>query len=184
MSNFKVFLSKSEELRKGYVESLEPADKDFQKKWLGHFSYIPPFFEEIYTACNGTKYEVSEQIYFDFLPGYRLMQADEIIDSYEQTFKECTEYDLVIPFLTDYSSCYYAYAKDNNRECIVYISEGDLEDLEEMHFDVDDFWETVIAFYDEGVYFLDEDGYLDYDLKKEGEVGAKYNPKISQWRDE
>lgn len=181
MSSFKTFLSKSEELRKGYVESLEPADKDFQKKWLEHFSYIPSLFEEIYTACNGTNQDISEQIYFDFLPGYRLMQVDEIIDTYEQDFKECPEYDQVIPFLTDYSSCYYAYAKDNNRECIVLISEGDLE---EMHFELDDFWKTVIAFYDEGVYFLDEDGYLSYDFEKEGEVGEKYNEKISYWRDE
>lgn len=182
--NFQTFLGKSEELRKGYVESLEPADKEFQKKWLEHFSDIPAFFEEIYNACNGTKDDISEQIYFDFLPGHRLMQVDEIIDTYEQTFKECPEYDLVIPFLTDYSSCYYAYAKDGNRECIVNISEGDLEDLEEMHFNVDDFWNTVIAFYDEGVYFLDEDGYLDYDFEKESEVGAKYNEKISYWREE
>lgn len=178
--NFKAFLSKSEELRKGYAASLEPADKDFQKKWLEHFSYIPLFFEEIYTACNGTKQNVSEQIYFDFLPGYRLMQADEIIDIYEQDFKECSEYDLVIPFLTDYSGSYYAYAKDNHRECVVLIIDGDLE---EIHFDVVDYWKTVIAFYDEGVYFLDEDGYLDYDLEKESEAGEKYNPKISYWRE-
>lgn len=187
MSNFKAFLSKSEELRKGYVKSLEPADKDFQKKWLDHFSDIPPFFEEIYSACNGTSPEISEQIYFDFLPGYRLMQADEIIDCadeitdwYKQAFKDCPEYDPIIPFLTDYSGSYYAYTKNNNRECVVLITDGDLG---EIHFDVADFWKTVIAFYDEGVYFLDEDGYLDYDFEKEGEVGEKYNPKISHWRE-
>lgn len=178
MDNFKTFISKSEELRKGYVKSLEPADEDFQKKWLKRFSHIPAFFEEIYGVCNGTKRDISEQIYFDFLPGYRLMQTDEIINTYEQFFKECPEYDPVIPFLTDYSGCYYAYAKDNDRECIILISDGELE---EIHFDVDDFWTTVIAFYDEGVYFLDEDGYLDYDLEKESEAGKKYNPKISYW---
>lgn len=180
--NFKMFLEKSEELRKGYSKSLEPADKDFQKKWLEHFSDIPAFFEEIYSACNGTDPEISEQNYFDFLPGYRLMQIDEIInsESYEQIFLDFPEYAPVIPFLTDYSGCYYAYAKNNNRECVVLYADGDLE---EIYYDVDDFWKTVIAFYDEGVYFLDEDGYLDYDFEKEGEVGAKYNPQISYWRE-
>lgn len=180
MGNFKTFLCKSEELREGYIKSLETADKDFQKKWLEHFPDIPSFFEEIYNACNGTKREISEQIYFDFLPGYRLMQVDEIIDSYEQDFKECLKYNPVIPFLTDYSGCYYAYAKDGNRECIVLVEEGELE---EIHFNVDDFWTTVIAFYEEGVYFLDEDGYLSYDFEREGEVGEKYNEKISYWRE-
>lgn len=182
MRNLKTFLRKSEELRKGYEKSLEPADKDFSKKWLEHFSYIPPFFEELYSACNGTKPDISEQIYFDFLPGYRLMQVDEVIDSYESTFKECVEYyNPLIPFLTDYSGCYYAYAKDNDRECIVLIEEGEIG---EIHYNIDDFWETVIAFYDEGVYFLDEDGYLSYDFEKESEVGEKYNEKISYWKEE
>lgn len=182
MSYFKTFLSKSEELRKGYVKSLEPADKDFQKKWLKHFSDIPAFFEEIYSACNGTDPEISEQIYFDFLPGFRLMQVDEIIDSdsYEQAFKDFPEYDPVIPFLTDYSDGYYAYARHDDRECVVLYIEGDLG---EIHFEADDFWKTVIAFYDEGVYFLDEDGFLDYDFEKKDEIGQKYNPKISYWRE-
>lgn len=177
---FKTFLSKSGELRKGYINSLEPADKDFHQKWLEHFSDIPAFFEEIYSACNGTKRDISEQIYFDFLPGYRLMQADEIIEIYERDFKDCSEYDAIIPFLADYSGCYYAYARDKDRECIVLIGDGEID---EIHFSAEDFWTTVIAFYDEGVYFLDDDGYLDYDLEKESEVGEKYNPKISYWRE-
>lgn len=174
----KTFLEKSEELRKGYVQTLEPADKNFRERWLEHFSELPEFFEEIYTLCNGTDPEISEQNFFDFLPGYRLMRADEIIEIYERDFKDCSEYDMIIPFLTDYSGCYYAYAKDNDRECIVLIGDGEID---EIHFSVEDFWITVTAFYDEGVYFLDDDGYLDYDLEKEAEVGEKYNPQISYW---
>ncbi|MDE7231395.1 MAG: hypothetical protein K2N56_13035 [Oscillospiraceae bacterium] len=111
------------------------------------------------------------------------MQVDEIIDSesYKQAFEGFSEYDPVIPFLTDYSGCYYAYAKRNDRECIVLYADGDLE---EIHFEVDDFWKTVTAFYDEGVYFLDEDGYLDYDLEKEAEIGEKLNPDISYWSED
>ena len=179
MSSFDVLLCKSEKLRNGYVESLETADVYFSMKWLDHFSYIPVFFEEIYNVCNGTRRDISEQIFFDFLPGYRLMQVDEILDSYEQTFKNLSEYDKIIPFLTDYSGSYYAYAVNKGKECIVlYDKEGTIE---LMHSKINDFWDTMVAFYDENVYFLDEDGYLSYDYEREGDIGKKYNKGISYW---
>ncbi len=178
MSNFDVFLCKSEKLRNGYVKSLETADVNFSAKWLEHFAYIPAFFAEIYNACNGTRQDISQQIFFDFLPGYRLMQVDEILDSYEQTFKSCSEYDIIIPFLTDYSECYYAYAINKGKECIILLTD---EGIELLHSKISDFWETIVAFYDENVYFLDEDGYLSYDYEMEGEIGKKYNKDISYW---
>ena len=76
---FKEFLEKSEELRNGYTSTLAPADKKFREKLKKHFSEIPALFEEIYSVCNGTIREIEEQMFFDFLPGYRLMQIDEII---------------------------------------------------------------------------------------------------------
>lgn len=178
MSNFDVFLCKSENLRNGYVKSLEKVDVSFNEKWLEHFSDVPAFFNEIYNVCNGTKHDISEQEFFDFLPGYRLMQIDEILDSYEQNFKNCTEYDRIIPFLTDYSGYFYAYAINNGKECIVLLTDGGLELI---HSQISDFWNTIVAFYDENVYFLDEDGYLSYDYQMEGKIGKKYNKDISYW---
>ena len=178
MSNFDIFLYKSENLRHGYVKSLEKVDVNFKEKWLEHFSIVPTFFDEIYSNCNGTKQDIPEQIFFDFLPGYRLMQVDEILDSYEKTFKNCVEYDVIIPFLTDYSGCYYAYAVANGRESIVLLIDGVLEMI---HSQISDFGDTIVAFYDEKVYFLDEYGYLSYDYEKEGEIGKKYNKDISYW---
>lgn len=178
---FKEFLEKSEELRNGYTSRLAPADKIFREKWSKHFSELPELFEEIYGNCNGTVREIEEQMFFDFLPGYRLMQIDDIIEIYESDLKNRPEFDIVIPFLADYSGCYYAYAKEGGRECVVLIADGDLE---EIHSTVDDFWKTVLAFYDEGVYFLDEDGYLDYDFEKEAEIGEKFNPGISYWSED
>ena len=178
MSNLNVFLCKSETLRNGYSKSLEPVDVDFSVKWLEHFEYIPDFFAEIYNVCNGTKQDVSEQIFFDFLPGYRLMQVDEILDCYEQILKKYPEYDKIIPFLMDYSGCYYAYAVNKGKECIVLLTN---EGLELIHSDISNFWDTIMAFYDENVYFLDEDGYLSYDYDMEGKIGKKYNKDISYW---
>ena len=178
MNNINVFLCKSEKLRNGYVKSLETVDENFSEKWLKHFSYIPTFFEEIYSVCNGTRQDISEQKFFDFLPGYRLMQVDEILSYYEQTFKSFSEYDKIIPFLTDYSRCCYAYAVNKGKECIVLLTD---EGIELIHSKISDFWDTIVAFYDENVYFLDEDGYLSYDYDMEGEIGKKYNKDISYW---
>ena len=178
MNNINVFLCKSEKLRNGYVKSLETVDENFSEKWLKHFSYIPTFFEKIYSVCNGTRQDISEQKFFDFLPGYRLMQVDEILSYYEQTFKSFSEYDKIIPFLTDYSRCCYAYAVNKGKECIVLLTD---EGIELIHSKISDFWDTIVAFYDENVYFLDEDGYLSYDYDMEGEIGKKYNKDISYW---
>lgn len=178
MSNFNLFLCKSENMRNGYAKSLEIVDTNFNTKWLEHFTYVPAFFEEIYNVCNGTKQDISEQEFFDFLPGYRLMQVDEILEVYEQIFKSCSEYDKIIPFLEDYSGCYYAYAINRGKECIVLSTE---EGIELIHSEIGDFWDTIIAFYDENVYFLDEDGFLSYDYEMEGEIGKKYNKGISYW---
>lgn len=178
MSNFKVFLDKSEEMRSGYKSSLEPADSDFKSKWTERFERIPELFEEIYSVCGGTSPDISEQSLFDFLPGFRLMQIDEILEAYENEFKDCEDFDAVIPFLADYDGGYYAYAEKDGTECIIIISE---EGMEIIHADIDSFWKTIIAFYDEGVYSLDEDGFLSYDFDAEGEIGEKYNPGVDYW---
>ena len=53
--------------------------------------------------------------------------------------------------------------------------------MEIVHNYISSFWKTIIAFYDENVYCLDEDGYLSYDFYKEGEIGRKYNFGIDYW---
>ena len=50
-----------------------------------------------------------------------------------------------------------------------------------MHDSVELFFKTIIAFYTQDVFFLDKDGYLDYDFEKEGIIGAAYNPGIDYW---
>lgn len=180
MSNAEIFLNKSEDLRNGYLDSLEIADLNFKKKWLEHFDFIPTFFEQIYSVCNGTKPGIHEQVFFDFLPGFRLMQVDEIINRYEKEFKNCIDCEITIPFLNDYASCYYMYAKNKDKEYIVYATPED--GIVEVHSSINDFWNTIIAFYDEGVYYLDRDGYLSYDFEMEERVGKKYNSGVSYWR--
>ena len=106
------------------------------------------------------------------------MQIDEVISVYEKIFIKYLEYDIIIPFLTDYSGCYYAYSLLKNKECIVFVSK---EGVEVIHSDINSFWKTIIAFYDEKVYYLDDDGYLSYDFDREGIIGKKYNAGLDYW---
>jgi len=175
MSKFEIFISKSENMRNGYTASLEKADSALYAELVKALPEIPALFSEIYSFCNGTKRNVSEQIYFDFLPGYRLMQLDEIIALIDI---ESGEFEAVIPFLEDYAGNYYACVLDDEAVKIALITDGQAEVI---HNSVESFWNTIIAFYDEGVYCTDEDGFLSYDFDREGEVGAKYNEGILYW---
>ena len=53
-----------------------------------------------------------------------------------------------------------------------------------IHNSPQKFFETVYEFYKQNVYFLDADGYLDYDFNIEGIVGSNLNPDISYWTNE
>jgi len=47
-----------------------------------------------------------------------------------------------------------------------------------------DFLETLVQNYKKEVYFLDEDGFLDYNPDNEYAVAAEMNPEIEFWKEE
>lgn len=172
------YLKKSENMRKGYLDSLNPINNAVVALMGKKMKEIPTMFSYLYNTVNGTSRNIKNQQYFDFIPGYRLIPIEEILDIYESFLSVYEEYENIIPFLNDYSSCYYAYIKKNNKEAIVSITE---EGIEVLHDSVENFWITINVFYDNKVYFLDEDGYLSYDYELEGIFGKKYNKGISYW---
>ncbi|MNP77843.1 hypothetical protein D3C76_1753520 [compost metagenome] len=50
-----------------------------------------------------------------------------------------------------------------------------------MYNSPEKFLETLCEFYKQEAYFLDEDGFLDCDLIKEGEIGTELNPGAQYW---
>jgi hypothetical protein len=52
-----------------------------------------------------------------------------------------------------------------------------------MYTSAHKFLETICEFYKNDVYFLDEDGYLDYDDEKESEVAIKINEDVDYWKE-
>lgn len=172
------FFKKSELLRPGFIKSLCDRNSKFKNILQSNISDVPDMFYELYAMSNGTDKNIKQQRYFDFLPGYRLMHVEEVVYAYTE-FKELKKYDLIIPFLNDYSCSYYAYAKIKYKEYIVLISDMSIDVI---HNSVMDFWKTINAFYDENVYYLDKDGYLSYDYDMEGIIGKKYNNEVGFWQ--
>ena len=183
---FTEFIVLSSKLRKGYRESLGKKDIHWEEVLKSIVTDIPDFFRNIYDNVSGTKRSIQEQELFDFIPGYRLIHILEL-ESENNVLKERTKWDdqiqKVIPFLANYSSDYICYVKmADGKECVVSIMH-DSPDVVVMHSNTARFLETICAFYKDGVYYLDDDGYLDYDFDKQGKIGAKLNQNIDYWNE-
>ena len=130
---------------------------------------------------------MKEQEFMDFIPGYRLIHIQELENEYNAFLHMGALDDMceaqitaAIPLLADYSSCYICYVKkrDNTEAVFSFSPDGGFV---EMHSSLEKFFESIIAFYREDVYFLDDNGFLDYDFEKAGVIGAKCNPGIKYW---
>ena len=183
----KKYLSLSDKMRRGYKNSLGAASPAWEKTFAAIVPAVPEFIRAIYGEVAGTHKNIADQKYMDFIPGYRLIHIEELECEYHTLLQLLASDDVcevqiktIIPLLADYSSCYICYVKTtDNRQSIFHYSPD--EGLQKMHNSVELFLETIIAFYHKDVFYLDEDGYLDYDFEKEGLIGAAYNPDIEYW---
>lgn len=181
------YLSLSEKTRNGYRDSLGIADTKWNEILSKVMPMVPDVFRAIYGNVSGTHRSIENQKYMDFIPGYRLIHIEELDEECcalshmlsSDDIRE-SEIGMIIPLLADYSSCYICYASiRSNDEVIIHYSPN--EGLQIMHASAEMFFRTIIAFYRNGVFYLDSDGFLDYDFEKEGIIGAEYNPDIEYW---
>jgi len=138
---------------------------------------VPPPLATIYAAADGTEQETEFQTDVDIVPGFRLIHRKELANEtalFHQTYSGIEDF---IPFLADDSSCYVAFNGGDGSVVRVAQEYG----LSRVADTLDDFWTTVLACYEEGAYFLDEEGFLDYDFEKEGDIGLRINPNCSYW---
>lgn len=180
---FDLFLRQSEKLRKGYQTSLSLADENWLEKLVSSVGQIPELLKIIYSKVSGTKYEVEDQKYMDFLPGFLLVHIDEYAKASEQLFNLL--YTLKIsgdffPILRNYSSDFVAVKRDSNE---IYRIFHDESEIFLIHKTPDDFLKTINAFYLDKVFFTDDDGYLDYDPDLQYQVARNHNPDIDFWND-
>ena len=184
---FSEYLSLSDKMRTGYKRSLGKPHSSLENFFTEITPAIPEVFRAVYEEVAGTHRDIAIQKYMDFVPGYRLIHIEELEREFHTLMGLLDLDDIceagiktIIPLLADYSSSYIFYAKtDDNKEAIFHFSPGD--GLQKRHNSVELFFETIIAFYTENVFYLDDDGFLDYDFEKEGVIGAIHNPDIEYW---
>lgn len=179
---FEEFLFLSAQLRTRYIDSLGQKNNNCKKVLYEINTEIPELFQVIYNKVSGTRRSIKDQTLMDFIPGYRLIHICELSEENAKLNKNYNDKtQVIIPFLANYSSDYICYCRTNiGKEYIGSISHDDLRVIP-MHKDIKKFFETICAFYKFNVYFLDSDGYLDYNIDLEGEIGSKINSGIPYW---
>ncbi|ULO09092.1 SMI1/KNR4 family protein [Paenibacillus sp. 19GGS1-52] len=179
---FNEFIEFSIELRPEYPESLGKATDDWMEVFNG-LAEIPKLFEVIYSSVQGTKRETENQKLMDFIPGYRLVHIEEFVEAKEnldiQSFwpKDA----LVLPLLVNYSSDYFCYVENFEGNSGIYLYMHDEGNLNLVYRSPEKFLKTVIEFYKQHVYYLDDEGYLDYDFQKESTIGGNHNFGVKYW---
>lgn len=180
------FLEKSENLRRGYLASLGFGRSSSSSEKADSMVNDSLLLRAIYSKVTGTSRNIQEQRLMDFCPGYYLIQLDEL-NAARTDLRNCNSarmFDskdrLLLPFLANYSSEYICVSLENGNEEIVLVSHDEM-DIMLMHSSIFHFLDTINAFYDRGVYFLDEDGFLDYDFELQGVVGEELNPGVAYW---
>lgn len=141
--------------------------------------YIPEIYFEIYELIAGTPRGIENQKHMDFIPGYHLISLDELSDLVGKFQWKPN----LLPLLANYSSDFVCFSTDTSDENNgVFLALHDEPDIEKIHKDNIDFVKTILEFYQQNVYFIDEDGYLESNDDKEDEVGRLINPEIEYWK--
>jgi hypothetical protein len=131
-----------------------------------------PCLVDIYSLVCGTPREIRDQSLFDLIPGYRLLQINEVAAKRKWENRE------MVPLLENYSSDYIAFSGGSH--CLLRLSHDD-STLFKVYDNPDTFLQSLIEFYRSGAYFLDSDGYLDSDLKNVSKIGRRLNPESNYW---
>lgn len=183
---FQEYLKLSGQLRPDYIASLGNPANGNSTSIHEFMPEVPALLEAIYSRVSGTGSEEEEPSLIEFIPGYRLIHIREYAQEMQVLAGILEEKGhqvngVILPILTNYGSdfiCYHRAADGTERVCDLLHDYGDLV---VMYDSPQKFLETLCEFYKQEVYFLDEEGYLDCDLVKEGEVGAALNPDAEYW---
>jgi len=183
---FDEFIALSTKLRKEYHKSLGEKSSNWEEILRSIDTDMPSLFQITYSKVSGTRRDIQKQELMDFIPGYRLIHISEL--NYEKNtlnkiYNQCNNDKIqkLIPYLANYASDFICYGKmADGRDVVVSIMHDEQQPIL-MHESIEKFYETICEFYKDNVYFLDADGYLDYDYKREGKIGAKINENINYW---
>lgn len=181
---FEQFLKLSEELRAEYRKSLLPIKPNWEAILHQFLDEIPMLLSVIYSKVGGTLYTVEDQSLMDFIPGFLIIHIDEYKKNYNEVnliTKKLDFQGIYLPLLRNYSSDFYVFDTQTHNVCLLNHDDAEINVLYNNPLD---FLETLVQNYKKEVYFLDDDGFLDYYPDKEYAVAAEMNPEIEFWKEE
>ena len=138
---------------------------------------VPIAVHPLYAVARGTPRTISEQHLMDIVPGFRLIHLSEIEAVSRDLRRTWPELPAHVPFLADYGGCYYLV--DSLSGAVLYLDPHD--GVATVARSLNRFLQTVHRCYVEEAYFLDADGYLDYDETQVHRIGASMNPGCEHW---
>ena len=138
---------------------------------------IPSVLSDMYSMVTGTLESIDDQSVMDIIPGLRLIHHTELHNEIRLFSEKYTDLIHHIPFLADYSSCYVTVDASDGAVYRVAPEYG----TSKVALSLDGFWETVLACYQNQAFFLDDEGYLDFDFEVEGHIGLRMNPNCEYW---
>ncbi|WP_162551313.1 SMI1/KNR4 family protein [Paenibacillus tepidiphilus] len=183
---FETYLNYSEGLRPGYIASLGAGVSD--AVMAETLQDAPELLKVIYSRVSGTGSDEEQAHLIEFIPGYRLIHMDEYREQLQALTaileeKEYRAGGLILPLLANYGGDFICYRRTEEGQEQICDLMSDYGELVVMYDSPETFLDTLNEFYRQEVYFLDEDGYLDCDLIREGEVGAELNPDSQYWKE-
>jgi hypothetical protein len=119
----------------------------------------------------------------DFTPGFFLIHIEEYRKNYNEVnllTNQLNFHSIYLPLLRNYSSDFYVFDTQTHNICLL---NHDGAEINVLYDNTLEFLETLVQNYKEDAYYLDDDGFLDYDSDKEYEVAGKMNPEIKFWKD-
>lgn len=177
---FQEVLLLSSELRGQYVDTLGKPISPNVDSLLGaawNAPKPPVLASTIYNRVLGTPHRIQDQKHMDFIPGFRLIHINELAEAYRSLGAP----DGCFPILADYGGNFICLLCDVSSKSEQIANLDRVEGLEIQHNTPEAFLETVRRFYLDKVYFLDSDGYLDFDFERQGAVGREVNPDLAYW---
>lgn len=138
---------------------------------------IPSILSNMYRTVTGTLASIEDQSVMDIIPGLRLIHHTELQNEIGKFSDMYTDLICHVPFLADYSSCYLTV---NTADGAVYRVAPEYG-TSKVALSLEAFWETVLACYQNKAFFLDDEGYLDFDFEAEGRIGLRMNPGCEYW---
>ena len=174
---FKDFIESSAKLRPKYPDSLGSSFGGWENVVSAIVPDIPVIYKAIYGEISGTMRNIKDQSLMDFIPGYRLIHIEELkkektnLEGVLKYYKGIEGLTL-LPILANYSSGFICYGCDESGSKKIYRVNHE-DDPDVLYESPEKFLKTICEFYKQNVYFLDQDGYLDYDFDKSQIVQAK-----------